>query len=413
MGSDQGTLHAIDTTTQTAKWTYPVPKTSGISLYYIQSTPTITDDGTVYFGCYDNYLYSLSADSGSLQWRFKTGNLVYASPMIDNNGYIYFGSHDKSFYCLSSSGTQIWKFSTTGRIYSTAAFSYSTAGLVYFVASSPDYQFYALYTATGTKKFTVTLGYDSQSMSSPTVDKSDTVYIGSNDGYLYRIYTDGTYKRLYKGSSYAIYGNPTLSKDRTTLFYGSYDKYIYAVTTGGSFKWKYQTKYYVQTSAVVDGDGLVIIGSISGDAYALHPDTGSVVWKFTNSLGLNSASIGADGTVYFSSYDYKLYAVGGGYSSCGSGEGLGPNFNSTTTSLDDACSACDAGTYSSDSYCVDCSEGYFQDAQGSSNCTACPAGKCFLTSLCLLAVYYCANSDVSNLSYAFFRMIHILTILLK
>ncbi|MCD6239765.1 MAG: PQQ-binding-like beta-propeller repeat protein, partial [Thermotogae bacterium] len=47
------------------KWKY---KTG----YWVYSSPVIGEDGTVYVGCDDHYLYAIRPD-GILKWKYKTG----------------------------------------------------------------------------------------------------------------------------------------------------------------------------------------------------------------------------------------------------------------------------------------------------------------------------------------------------
>src|SRR5947208_317237 len=56
------------------------------------SSPSVAD-GVVYAGSDDSYLYALSAQTGELKWKVKTGDVVYSSPSVVA-GVVYVGSHD-------------------------------------------------------------------------------------------------------------------------------------------------------------------------------------------------------------------------------------------------------------------------------------------------------------------------------
>jgi hypothetical protein len=77
------------------KWKF---KTGGS----VSSSPAISQDGTIYFGSYDNYFYAINPD-GRLKWKFEVGGYVSSSPSISSDGIIYFGRWDRYFYALSSS----------------------------------------------------------------------------------------------------------------------------------------------------------------------------------------------------------------------------------------------------------------------------------------------------------------------
>ncbi len=148
--------------------------------------------------------------------------------------------------------------------------------------------------------------------SAPAVDADGTVYVGSEDGYLYAINSDGTLRWKYKTGG-AIFDSPTIGPDGT-IYVGSEDYYIYAINSDGTLRWKYGTNsdiYY--SSPAIGADGTVYIGSDDGYLYAITPPSsgtsGILKWKYyTGDIDYSSPAIGADGTVYVCS-KYYLYAI--------------------------------------------------------------------------------------------------------
>ena len=53
------------------------------------------------FGSGDGNVYSLNAESGALNWKFKTGDVVHASPAIAD-GTVFIGSWDSYFYAIEA-----------------------------------------------------------------------------------------------------------------------------------------------------------------------------------------------------------------------------------------------------------------------------------------------------------------------
>jgi len=66
---------------------------------WVESGPIIGDDGTIYFGCFDNYLHALNPD-GTEKWKYKTGGWIWSAPAISENGTIYIGSYDNGLLSL-------------------------------------------------------------------------------------------------------------------------------------------------------------------------------------------------------------------------------------------------------------------------------------------------------------------------
>ena len=67
----------------------------------VYSSPAIGEDGTIYVGADDYYLYAINPD-GSLKWKFKTGWGSRSSPAIGEDGTIYVGADDYYLYAIST-----------------------------------------------------------------------------------------------------------------------------------------------------------------------------------------------------------------------------------------------------------------------------------------------------------------------
>jgi hypothetical protein len=94
-----------------------------------------------------------------------------------------------------------------------------------------------------------------------------------------------------------------------TIYVGSSDGRLYALDSDGSEKWSFATGNVIFSSPAIGADGTVYIGSFDGRLYAVNSD-GSEKWSFATGYWVQSSpAIGADGTVYVGSFDTKLYAI--------------------------------------------------------------------------------------------------------
>jgi len=75
------------------------------------------------------YLYAINPD-GTLKWRFETNGVVFCSPTVSPEGKIYFGSYDDTYYILSPEGEELYNFGALDRIYSSTAIT--PDGTLYF-----------------------------------------------------------------------------------------------------------------------------------------------------------------------------------------------------------------------------------------------------------------------------------------
>jgi outer membrane protein assembly factor BamB len=119
------------TTEGVNKWSFSIP-------CQVVGSPSIAEDGTVYFGCDDKNVYALAPD-GTLKWKFAANGKVLSTPAIARNGTIYFGDCDGKLYAVSSDGRLEWEFAAHGRVFSPTI---APDGTIY--AQSADGKIYAV-----------------------------------------------------------------------------------------------------------------------------------------------------------------------------------------------------------------------------------------------------------------------------
>ena len=225
--------------------------------YFVEGSPVIGDDGTIYFGASDFYaLYQ----NGTMKWKYNDLSLSVNSiaPAIDDNGIIYFGDGNGYFYAINSDGTEKWKSRISTAIYS-----------------------------------------------SPVITEDGIIIIGNSDNWeIDAFYPNGTLKWAYQ-TGLVVYSSPAIGPDGI-IYCGSHDTYLYALyPNNGTLKWKYGTGNWIRTSPCIGDDGTIYVVSLDGYLYAINPDS-SLKWKTDVGAG-TSPTIGQDGTIYCG-YD-KLYAI--------------------------------------------------------------------------------------------------------
>ena len=253
----------------------------------------ISSDGTIYFGCHNNYLYALYPN-GTLKWKYKTGGWIWCSPAIGSDGTIYVGSWDCKLYAVNPDGSLKWRFPAGQVITSSPVID--NDDIIYFGVMGPGYKgrVYALY-PNGTVKWYYDTG--DWITSDPALGEDGTLYIGSCDNYLYTINPNGTLKWRYKTGDY-IKGPPSIDKDGT-IYFNSFDDYLYALYPNGTLKWKCKVGYGSETNPSIGPDGTIYVGGKY--LYAIYPN-GSLKWKFNlgydRHIAQSSPAISSDGIIY-------------------------------------------------------------------------------------------------------------------
>lgn len=173
VGSLDGNIYVLNGANGHIEWNY----TTGAAVYSSVALANIDDDPQleILFGSNDTYLYCLDGKTGNMQWRFKTDGAVYSSPAVgdvdgDGDLEVVFGSLDGSIYCLNNTGSLKWKYDTGGAVYSSPALSDTTS---LYSSEWPMFRHDCART-----------GFYSKG----DVGKSLYIFIGSDDGYLYKLY---------------------------------------------------------------------------------------------------------------------------------------------------------------------------------------------------------------------------------
>jgi outer membrane protein assembly factor BamB len=147
---------------------------------------------------------------------------------------------------------------------------------------------------------------------SPAVSCDGTIYVGSDDAFLYAINPDGTIKWKYETGG-SVVASPAISEDCSTIYVGSMDRQLYAINSNGTLKWVIPTKTNFTSSPAIGSDGTIYVagklqdllvmcfGELSVQVsylYAVNPN-GFILWSVRLSGETNSnPAIANDGTIY-------------------------------------------------------------------------------------------------------------------
>ena len=326
VGSTGGFLYALDRTSGTAKWQTNIKAR-------IASSPAVAG-GLVYFGAYDGKFYALNESDGQVKWQFQTGgerrfagthlhgsqpstetmpdpfDCYLSSPVVEN-GVVYFGSGDGNVYALDAgSGTLKWKFKTGDVVHASPAVAHG----VVFVGSWDSY-FYAIDAATGQLKWKFKTGEDpdihnQQGIQSSAAVADGIVYFGCRDGHLYAVDEQtGKARWSYSTKGSWIIASPIVSQGKvyfatsdTGLLYGADAK-------TGDILFSVSFNHWPLFSSPALAGSTIYVGSTAGSLSAVDLASHTVAWSFaTDGSKKNAALFKPDGTpAYESVYASDFY----------------------------------------------------------------------------------------------------------
>jgi outer membrane protein assembly factor BamB/type II secretory pathway pseudopilin PulG len=271
----------------TEKWRLPIDAD-------FNSTPVVGPDGTIFFGTESTPLAIIAANpDGTERWQFHTGDQVNNVPALSPDGsVVYAVSNDDNLYAVNVSsdpaidGTLRWQFpiaAESGEVNSSPTVN-PADGTIY--VGSDDQKVYAL---------------------NPTARLADPTGVGGiNIAQGEWAYTTGG---DVESSAAIDDGGTPGDKSDDTIYIGSDDHYLYALRANGTRKWRYQTNGEIVSSPVIDLDGTIYVGSDDGRVYAINPN-GTLKWFFaTGDQVQSSPALGKAGFIHIGSNDGKFYTL--------------------------------------------------------------------------------------------------------
>jgi len=293
VGSQDGTLYAVDLVAGKARWQY---KTSGP---VGESSPCVRD-GIVYLGDLNGVLHAVDLSTGKARWVFKADDEIKSSP----NWYqdrVYFGSYDQHLYCLSAdTGKLIWKFRTEGPVHCTPSVESSRV----FIAGC-DELFRVIDAATG--KQLITLSLNAYAGASAAI-RDNHAYVGTFGN---EVLAFDLSKRALRWSyqhptrSFPFYSSAAVTADRVVL--GGRDKMVHCLDrASGKSLWAFSTRARVESSPLIAANR-VFVGSNDGNLYELDLASGKKVWEFAAGAPLSASPAAAQGSLVIGSQDGALY----------------------------------------------------------------------------------------------------------
>ncbi len=318
MSALDANLYALDED-GTLKWTFDLGAPPGGNNDYMPGVDPNT--GTIYSDISGNSMVAINPD-GTEKWRLFINADLDSTPVVGPDGTIYFGTDSAPFalFAINPNGTEKWQFNTGNDVDTVPALS--PDGTTVYAVSNDNF-LYAVNTADGSERWRFPILTEPfEITSSPTVKSDGTIYVGSDDFYVYALKPAarladptgiggvnallGEWRFRTNGE---IESSAALDPDDGTIYIGSDDGNLWAIRPNGTEKWRFPTGDLIDSSPIVDLDGTIYIGSLNGRVYAINPN-GTQKWFFaTGGQITSSPALGQAGFIHIGSNDGNFYTI--------------------------------------------------------------------------------------------------------
>jgi outer membrane protein assembly factor BamB len=323
--SYDGNLYALDAKTGTEQWKFktagehrftarhlhgsePAAEMMADPFDFYLSSPVVAS-GVVYFGSGDGNIYAVDAASGTLKWKFQTGDVVHASPAL-SDGTLYVGSWDSFFYALdAATGQEKWRYKTgeDHDIYNQVGIQASAVvanGVVYF--GCRDSKVYALDAKTGAERWTFS-NKGSWVIGTPIVSGGKLYFTTSDSGMFHALEADSGKPVFSLKLQWPMFSSPVIAG--STLYVGSHSgKFLAIDTKSERVAWEFATDGAKQNGATyTKPDGSPNYEAAFFDFF--HDDMVVGVNRMMSVGAVLSSPTILGNTIYFGSTDGNLYAL--------------------------------------------------------------------------------------------------------
>lgn len=255
-------------------------------------------DGLVYVPSYDHNVYALNADNGKFVWKYAAEAGVGSTPWV-SEAMVVFSSTDKVVYALNAkTGKLLWTLPTKGRI-----FSSPYGKLDHIFVGSDDRHIYAIHQHSG--RLSWSYSTDGEVRSRPLLT-DNMLFFTCQLGVVYCLGLNRELRWRFRARR-GILAAPIISNG--LVFVGSLDSNFYALDVrSGWAAWRYRANGAIVSTAAV-GNALVFFGSVDGNVYALDAEEGRVVWRYETEGQVTASPTIYNNGLYIGGVDNSLYCL--------------------------------------------------------------------------------------------------------
>ncbi|WP_234734147.1 outer membrane protein assembly factor BamB family protein [Tellurirhabdus bombi] len=183
LGSSEGKFRALALRDGSVRWEFNDVNS------FVESVP-VADKGKVYFGSWGSSFYALDKKTGKLAWRWTNGKGRNYSPAacipVLANGRVFLQTPDRTVTALDAeTGQEIWK-SNRHKGFESMGVS-EDKSLIYVKCMQDSVWAISTKTGAGEGEWFVNCGYGYEISPGPITEAQGTLYIPTDDGFVYAV----------------------------------------------------------------------------------------------------------------------------------------------------------------------------------------------------------------------------------
>lgn len=337
--SQSETTNAFTVIVSGPLWAFDTP--DECEFYSSPALAQINGEWLVFIGGIDGYFYIVSASNGVEKWDKKTvydpeyptepEDVLYASPAVNayfDPPHVYVGGEMGELYCYKANSSSLWEWRYPDSSYEALTYNEISNSVTFkdnrvYVGINcgyvNDYRLYALQDNGSTCSVAWSFPTGCDIVSSPAIDASGNIYFGDDSGYVTRLTSLGiqTWRTRIGTGVYSVYSSIAIASDG--LYVGTDDGFLYKLNLAtGATIWKYPSSGSgldgVRSSPVIGTDGYIYFGCDDGKLYAVSPGpTGQLKSGFPVTLSddviTSTPAIAQDGSIIMYTDEDLVYSI--------------------------------------------------------------------------------------------------------
>lgn len=286
-------------------------------------------DGIIYIGSRDGKVVAINSSTQSKQWDYTITppTSIYTTPIVDGD-LVYVGTYNGIVLALNTSarvedlpfpqaryGEWEWYCPIENAKSNAIVADLAMSEDALYVASSNG-RVYSLDKGSGDENWKrediPVLTENAEKLWNSPVIQGNTLYVSTFDGHIYTLSAETGQLLDWSFEAEAGFASaPVIYED--IIYVGSFDRHLYAATIGSDVPlWKFPQEKpagnWFWASPIIN-EGIVYAGCLDGKLYAIEAKTGEELWEFDAESPIVSSPVLIDNLLIVGAESGNVYVI--------------------------------------------------------------------------------------------------------